>query len=34
MMESEIENCTFEPNVARNDPIGFDKNRHIEGYNE
>ena len=26
MMQSEIENCTFEPDIARNDPETFFKN--------
>ena len=26
MMQSEIDNCTFEPNIARNDPDTFYKN--------
>lgn len=34
MLQSEIDNCTFEPDVARNDPIGFEKNRGLEGYND
>lgn len=35
MMQSEIENCTFEPDIARNDPDTFYKNSEkYEGYNE
>ena len=31
MMQSEIDNCTFEPDVARNDPVSFNKNLNRGG---